>query len=127
MATNMVYLQDKFKGVKNFRFLSITVNPEHDTVMVLKDYAKKIHANTNNWDFVTGNKQDIYDLAFKGFYVGINKDSVAPGGFLHSAMLILVDKEGHIRGYFDGTIYKENNQPLPLQYKALSLNILYHY
>ncbi len=112
MATNMVYLQDKFKNRKNLRFLSITVNPTHDNVAVLKKYAKKIHANTNNWDFVTGKKDAIYNVAFKGFFVNVMKDSIAPGGFLHSSMLILVDKTGHIRGYFDGTVYKETKEKL---------------
>ena len=112
MTTNMVYIQDKFKDRKDLRFLSITVNPEADSVPVLKEYAKKVHASTTNWDFVTGNKDEIYDVAFKGFFVSVSKDSIAEGGFLHSKLLILVDKKGHIRGYFDGTTYSEMKKDL---------------
>jgi protein SCO1/2 len=112
MTTNMSYLQEKFKDNKNLRFLSITVNPEHDSVSVLAEYAKKVHADTKNWDFVTGNKDSIYDVAFNGFFVSAQRDSIAPGGFLHSGMLILVDKNAHIRGYFDGTTHKEIKEKL---------------
>jgi len=107
MATNMGYLQNKFKDRKGLRFISITVNPEHDTVEVLKEYANRVHADTKNWDFLTGDKDKIYEVAFKGFFINAQKDEVAPGGFLHSQYFILIDKKGHIRGIFDGTIYKE--------------------
>ncbi len=106
MTTNMGYLQNKFNDTKNLRFISITVNPEHDTVQVLKDHQERVHANPENWDFLTGDKDSIYSLAFNGFFVSADKDEVAPGGFLHSQFLILVDKKGHVRGYFDGTIHK---------------------
>lgn len=112
MTTNMKYVQDKFEGRKELRFLSITVNPEEDSVPVLKEYAEKVHANTNNWDFVTGNKEEIYDIAFKGFFVNVAKDSIAEGGFLHSQLLILIDKQGRIRGYFDGTVFSEMKKDL---------------
>lgn len=106
MVTNMAYLQEHLKDNKNLRFLSITVNPQHDSVSVLKEYAKKVHADTENWSFVTGDVDSIYDIAFNGFFVSTQRDSIAPGGFLHSGMLILVDKNAHIRGYFDGTTHK---------------------
>lgn len=112
MTTNMRYVQDKFSDRKELRFLSITVNPEADSVPVLKEYAKKVHANTDNWDFVTGNKDEIYDIAFNGFFVNVAKDSIAEGGFLHSQLLILVDKQGRVRGYFDGTVFSEMKKDL---------------
>lgn len=112
MTTNMSYLQEKFKDNKNLKFLSITVNPEHDSISVLKKYAEKVHADTKSWDFVTGNKDSIYDIAFNGFFVSTQRDSIAPGGFLHSGMLILIDKNAHIRGYFDGTTHKEIKEKL---------------
>lgn len=112
MTTNISYLQEKFKDNVNLRYLSITVNPEHDSVSVLKEYAKKVHADTKSWDFVTGNVDSIYSVAFNGFFVSTQRDSIAPGGFLHSGMLILVDKNAHIRGYFDGTTHKEIKEKL---------------
>lgn len=112
MASNMGYIQKKFSDKKDLKFISITVNPEQDTVEVLKEYAEKVHANTESWSFLTGDKEKIYDLAFNGFFVNADKDEIAPGGFLHSQMLILVDRKGRIRGYFDGTVYSEMKKDL---------------
>jgi len=112
MATNMGYIQNKFGGKPNLRFVSFTVNPEHDTPEVLYEYAETVHANTETWDFLTGDKNQIYQLAFDGFFVNAAKDSIAPGGFLHTQMLALIDKKGRIRGYFDGTIYSEMKKDL---------------
>jgi protein SCO1/2 len=112
MTTNMSYIQNKFKEKSDLKFISITVNPKNDTPKVLKEYAQKVHANTESWNFLTGDKEKIYDIAFNGFFVSTMKASIAPGGFLHSQMLILVDRKGHIRGYFDGTIYSEMKKDL---------------
>jgi len=112
MTTNMSYVQKKFEDRKDLRFISITVNPEHDTVEVLKQYSEMVHADNRNWDFLTGKKEAIYDIAFKGFFVNADKDEIAPGGFLHSQYFILVDKNAHIRGVFDGTIHKEIKEKL---------------
>lgn len=112
MTTNMSYVQKKFEDRKDLRFISITVNPEHDTVEVLKNYSDMVHADNRNWDFLTGEKEDIYDIAFNGFFVNADKDEIAPGGFLHSQYFILVDKNAHIRGVFDGTIHKEIKEKL---------------
>jgi len=120
MAGNMKYLQDKFKDKKDLRFISITVNPEHDNVEVLKEYADMVHADTESWSFLTGDKDKIYDLALKGFFASVGEDEVAPGGFLHTQYFVLVDKKGHIRGLFDGTVYSEMKKDL-----TDALDILY--
>lgn len=109
MATNMLQVQDRFRDRKDFKLLSITVNPEHDTPEVLKEYAQEVHAMEDKWTFLTGEKDSIYQLAFDGYFVSAQRDSIAPGGFLHSANIILVDGEGRIRGYFDGTSASETN------------------
>lgn len=109
MATHMLEVQKHFYDRDDFLLVSHTVNPEHDTVEVLKEYAKKVHADESIWHFLTGKKEDIYDLAFKGYFVNALPDEIAPGGFLHSQMLILLDKQGRIRGYFDGTSTSEVN------------------
>jgi protein SCO1 len=109
MVTNMLQVQDRFSDRDDFKLVSITVNPEHDTLEVLKQYAKDVHAIENKWSFLTGDKDDIYDVAFNGYFVSAQKDSVAPGGFLHSANIILVDGKGRVRGYFDGTSASETN------------------
>jgi protein SCO1/2 len=112
MTTNMAYIQNKFKDKEDLKFISMTVNPENDTPELLREYADKVHADTKSWSFLTGDKDKIYDVAFKGFFVSTMKDSIAPGGFLHSKMLILVDRKGRVRGYFDGTIYSEMKKDL---------------
>lgn len=105
----MLQVQDRFRDRKDFKLLSITVNPEHDTPEVLKEYAQKVHAMEDKWTFLSGDKDKIYDVAFNGYFVSAQKDSIAPGGFLHSANIILIDGKGRIRGYFDGTSASETN------------------
>lgn len=109
MATNMLQVQDRFRDRNDFKLLSITVNPEHDSPEVLKEYAQSVHAMEDKWTFLTGDKDKIYDVAFNGYFVSAQKDSIAPGGFLHSANIILIDGKGRIRGYFDGTSASETN------------------
>lgn len=107
MSTHMLELQKHFYDRPEFKLLSHTVNPEHDSVEVLFEYARKVHARDSVWDFVTGKKEDIYQIAFDGYFANAMEDEVAPGGFLHSSNLFLIDKKGRIRGIFDGTSTRE--------------------
>lgn len=109
MSTHMLELQKHFYDLEDFHLISFTVNPEHDTVEVLKDYAEKLRARDSVWDFVTGPKEEIYQMGYEGYMVNAMEDDTAPGGFLHSQWLVLVDKKGRIRGYFDGTSTSEAN------------------
>lgn len=109
MAVHMMELQKHFYDVKDFKLLSITVNPENDTPEVLKDYSKKVHAMDSVWNFLTGDKETIYKLAYEGFLANAGKDDLAPGGFLHSSNLYLIDSKGRIRGIYDGTSTTETN------------------
>ena len=109
MATHMLEVQNHFYDRADFAGLAHTVKPGHERVNVLKEYSTKVHAIDSIWNFVTGPKEAIYDIAFKGYFVNALPDEIAPGGFLHSQFLILVDKNGHIRGYFDGTSTTEVN------------------
>lgn len=101
MTTNMVELQKLMQGNTDFRILSHSVNPEFDTPSVLKAYADKMNANTINWDFVTGSKDDIYSLGLKGYFAEAEESELAPGGFLHTENFVLVDREGYIRSRRD--------------------------
>lgn len=83
--------------------ISHSVNPAHDSVPVLAEYAKSIHADSKNWMLVTGKKKEIYDIAIDGYKLGVDEDVRSPGGFLHSEMFVLVDKDKRIRGYYNGT------------------------
>lgn len=97
MNRNMVDIQDKFFGNPNFGIVSITIDPEHDTPQVLKDHAKLLGVKSSNWHFLTGDKKYIYDIANKGFNVYAGENSKANGGFEHSGLFALIDKNGYIR------------------------------
>lgn len=69
----------------------------------MKAYAERVGADTKNWHFLTGEKQAIYDIAGKGYLLAAAEDAQVQGGFLHSPLIVLVDQEKHIRGFYDGT------------------------
>lgn len=83
------------------RFVSITIDPEHDNVGVLKNYTKKLDISAKNWKFLTGDTATIYNLARKGLLV--NDFKTADGNFIYSDKVILVDAERRIRGYYSGS------------------------
>lgn len=105
MSVQMQQLQLKLDdpAFEDVVFLSHTVDPEHDTPEVLRDYARKLQADTARWKFLTGEKADIYLQGSEGYYLAAREDVMAEGGFLHSEKFVLVDKDRHIRGYYDGT------------------------
>jgi protein SCO1 len=103
MSAQMHYVEERLKDFPEVLFLSHTVDPEKDSVEALAKYAELVHANTKRWHFVTGKKEEIYKQAFYGYLLNADEDILAPGGFLHSEMFVLVDKRGHIRGFYDGT------------------------
>ena len=97
MNESMLVLEKSFFGNPNFGIVSITIDPEHDTPKVLKEHANLLGVKSSNWNFLTGDKAFIFDLANKGFnlYAGENKKVV--GGFEHSGLFALIDKNGNIR------------------------------
>jgi len=92
---------------RQVHFLSHTVNPKHDTPEVLKAYALEQGADLERWTFLTGNQEIIFEHGFESYLLNTQEDAGAPGGFLHSSMFVLVDKERRIRGFYDGTSTKE--------------------
>ena len=97
MNQSMLQLQDAFYGNPNFGLVSITIDPEHDTALVLKQHADLLGVKHYNWHFLTGDKKYIYNLANKGFNLYAGENNKAAGGFEHSGLFALVDKEGNIR------------------------------
>jgi protein SCO1/2 len=91
-------------------FLSHTVDPKHDTPEVLKAYADRMGADYSNWNFVTGNEEDIYWQAKEGYKLTAFPSDTAQGGFFHTDQIALIDQEGKIRGYYDGTSTKAVDQ-----------------
>lgn len=97
MNQSMLQLQEKFYGNPDFGLVSITIDPEHDTALVLKEHAALLGVKHYNWHFLTGDKSYIYSLANKGFNLYAGENNKAAGGFEHSGLFALVDKEGKIR------------------------------
>jgi protein SCO1/2 len=114
MSTEFTRVQDTFSNDDDVQLASFSVDPTHDTPQILREYAKKFDAKAGKWHFLTGTKTQIYPLAIKGYYVPVadaseyDKAVKTPDEtFIHSEKLILVDKEGHIRGFYDGTDKKD--------------------
>jgi protein SCO1/2 len=105
MTLNMRKLQSKLikNCLKNVELLSFTVDPIKDSSEKLLDYANSYNVDSTNWNMLTGDQSSIYDLGVNGFLVPNQEDALAPGGFLHSEKLILLDQFNRIRGYYDGT------------------------
>lgn len=111
MTTELLRVQAKF-GYTNglVQILSHTVDPENDSIPVLSAYADMVHADTKMWNFVTGDKKHLYDLARNGYLLNALEGDGGPDDFIHSEFFILVDKEKHIRAIYDGTQIGEVNK-----------------
>ena len=83
--------------------ISFSVDPEKDTPEVLRGYAEKLQAEPNRWDFLTGSRATIYSLSRDGFKLGVSDGSDEAGVPVHSTRVVLVDRRGTIRGYYDAT------------------------
>jgi len=101
MTNYMLFLQKEFKGNENVRFLSHTVDPENDSVPVLKRYAQQYNIEERQWHLLTGSRSELYDLSKHSYYLGVASDN--PDYFEHSEKFVLVDANGIIRGYYNGT------------------------
>lgn len=103
MKVQLKRVYEKFKGNPGLMLLSHTIDPDHDSVAVLHEFARNLGVTGKQWLFVTGNREKIYDIAQDHYLVTAQADSTAPGGVVHSGAFILVDKKKHIRGIYDGT------------------------
>jgi protein SCO1/2 len=103
MASNMKILQDTFLMDEQVLLLSHSVTPEKDNVATLQEFAKHQQVNANKWLLLTGDKNEIYNLGRKFYFVeedlGENRDTAI---FLHTENFVLVDKNRHIRGIYNG-------------------------
>lgn len=97
MNQSMLLIEKKFFGNPNFGIISITIDPVHDTPEILKEHMQLLGVKSSNWNFLTGDKEYIYDLANKGFNLYAGENSKVNGGFEHSGLFALIDKNGDIR------------------------------
>lgn len=101
MNENLIEIDKEFTGNENFGIVSITIDPEHDTPQVLKEYAEEHKVTNPNWNFLTGDRKVIYDVANRGFGIFAEEDEAVEGGFAHSGLFALIDQEGYVRSRED--------------------------
>ena len=111
MTDNMGIIQEEFLDDDEVLLLSHSVMPEQDSVSVLKNYAEEKGIVSDKWHLVTGDQQDIYKMGRKDYFVeedlGIEKDI---NEFLHTENFVLIDKNRHIRGIYNGLNKTSINQ-----------------
>lgn len=116
LTKNMGMLQDAYQDDTDIKLLSHSVMPWEDTVEKLNAYAQKNDVALPQWNLVTGNTDEIYEIARNGYFA--DEDFVktqAASSFIHTENFILVDKDRYIRGVYNGT--------LPLEVKRLMRHI----
>lgn len=102
MKNEMLRVLDAYKNDDRVVILSHTIDPEYDTQKVLKEFADRLEVRGNQWHFLTGDKDSIYNMAER-YMISAIEDPSAPGGFVHSGAFVLLDGQRQIRGYYDGT------------------------
>jgi protein SCO1/2 len=111
MTKNMARLQQSFSHYNEGRriidssivsFLSISIDPERDSVAALRKYADKFGINHDNWWMLTGNKKAIYDFALNELKLGLVDGEGVDSSFIHSQKFVLLDKNYQVRGYYNG-------------------------
>src|SRR4029078_384439 len=98
----MIELQKPLEK-SDVHLVSFSVDPKKDTPAVLRGYAEKLQAEPGRWDFLTAPTAAIYNLSHDGFKLAVSDGSDAQGLPVHSTRMILVDRHGQIRGYYDDT------------------------
>ena len=104
MKQQMLRVYEVYQKEPGFGILSHTIDPKYDTVALLKDYAERLGVSTPTWHFVTGDQDEIYDIAEESYLSIADEDETAPGGFIHSGAFLLIDRDRQIRGVYDGTV-----------------------
>jgi protein SCO1/2 len=103
LTRNMKRLQTAFKKTDTIvRFVSFSVDPERDSVPKLKAYGDKFQIDHDTWWMLTGDKKEIYDLAFNEFKASIASNGNIDTGFIHTEKLFLIDKDRVVRGWYNG-------------------------
>ena len=103
MKENMIILQDQYKNDDQVYLLSHTVTPEIDTKEVLKKYAIEKGIIDSKWNLVTGDKEEIYNLARKSYLVAEDDEESRFFDMIHTENFVLIDPQRRIRGFYDGT------------------------
>lgn len=131
MSENLVEIQEEFRDFDNFGIASFTINPDYDTPIVLKAYAEKYGITDMDWNLLTGDSEKIYELANVGFNIFAASNPDVPGGFEHSGLFALVDKNGYLRSrkdnygnpliYYRGTIKSSQGENFEGEEEQISI------
>lgn len=109
MKTQLLRIYERYAENDVIRILSHSIDPTYDTPSVLKQYSTRLQVKSPRWNMLTGDKAAIYKLGEKSYMVTAQEDKNEAGGFVHSGAFILVDKNRHVRGIYDGTQEAEVN------------------
>ena len=101
MNQNMKILDEEFGDRDDFGIASFTIDPVNDTPVVLKEYAERLNVKSQNWHFLTGKIDDVYELSNSGFNIFAGVNPAVAGGFEHQGFFALIDKNGYIRSRRD--------------------------
>lgn len=103
LTRHVKMLQKAFrKNDTTVRLVSITVDPERDSFPAIRQYADAHGVNHDDWFFLTGDRKKIYNYAYNELHVVMGEGGQGIDDFIHTQKLVLLDKERHIRGYYDG-------------------------
>ena len=106
MTRSLKKVQEVYINDKEFSISSFSVDPERDSASQLEQYAEKMNIQ-HDWQLLTGDKKEIYKLARKSFLVTVTDGDGGPQDFIHSELLVLIDKQKRIRGFYNGTVASE--------------------
>jgi protein SCO1/2 len=110
MKTQMLRVYEATKEMPDVLILSHTIDPEYDTVALLHDFADRLGVESKRWHFVTGVRDSIFKIAQTSYFTTAMTDATEPDGYIHSGAFMLVDKQGRIRGRYDGTKEEDVNR-----------------
>ena len=113
MNENMAKVYQAFRGNEDVKILSHTVDPLKDTVGAMKEYSLRFDADPKQWIFLTGDKKQLYDMARYSFLVTAADDTTIvdiESDFIHTDRFVLIDRQGQVRGQYEGTNAGEVNQ-----------------
>lgn len=113
MNENMSKVYTAYRGKNDVMILSHTVDPLKDTVGAMKAYSLRFDADPKQWEFLTGSKKELYDMARYSYLVTAADDTAITdieSDFIHTDRFVLVDRDGRIRGQYKGTDIGEVNQ-----------------
>ena len=111
MSAQLARVQNEMIRDDEVIILSFTIDPTRDSVAVLKAYGEEYGAVPGKWHFLTGDKDEIYDLAANGFKLSAHPEGgeASHDGFVHSERFVLIDPDWNIRGYYNGTDERDVN------------------